>query len=296
MAEGSGRAPQAGDSLSVLPVESARTIIAISDTHSGCRLALAGREPFRLDDGGPYQPSPLQLKLWDMWREFWDEWVPMVTHGEPYIVVHNGDPLEGVHHGAVTQISHNKLDQKRLAKSILAPEVAKAAAFYMVRGTEAHGGPSDCDEESLAEELGAIPNEQGQHARWELWMNLGGHLVHFSHHIGTTGSSAYEATAVHKELNESFVEAGRWGDTPPQVIVRSHRHRFIETRIAGKDGYYSSVVTPGWQLKTPFAHKIPGARVSQPQIGGIAIRLGDEELHTRSKVWRIERPKEVIIG
>lgn len=273
-----------------------RTVVCVSDTHAGCRLALCPPEGVPLDDGGLYMPSPLQLKLWSMWREFWDEWVPQVTHGEPYVVVHNGDALEGVHHGAVTQVSQNMEDQVRIAEAVLAPEVRKAAAYYHVRGTEAHVGRSGQDEERLAKLLGAVPNDSGQHALWELWLNLAGNRLHFMHHIGVTGSSAYEATAVHKELTESFVESGRWGDPPPRVVVRSHRHRYLEDRIAGAGGYYISVVTPGWQLKTPHTYRIPGGRQSQPQIGGIAIRLGDEELHVRSKVYRIERPKEVLVG
>jgi hypothetical protein len=31
--------------------------------------------------------------------------------------------------------------------------------------------------------------------------------------------------------------------------------------------------------------------MSQPQIGGILIRCGDEELHTRAQVWAMGRPK-----
>src|SRR5260370_29961508 len=44
----------------------------------------------------------------------------------------------------------------------------------------------------------AIPTPDGQHARWELWKQVGKGLVHFSHHIGTTGTNHYESTAVHK--------------------------------------------------------------------------------------------------
>jgi hypothetical protein len=266
--------------------------IVVSDTHIGCRLGLCPPEGYPLDDGGRYEPSRIQLKTWAMWREFWDEWVPRVTRGEPYVIVHNGDGVEGIHHGAVTQISHNPDDQVNGYVQVMGPEVAKAEAFYSIRGTEAHVGPSAQFEERGAKRLGAVPNEDGQHARWELWLRIGGHLCHFLHHIGTTGSAAYEATAVHKELTESFVEAGRWGDEPPQVIVRSHRHRGLKIEIDGDEGYYMAVVTPGWQAKTPFAWKIPGARLSQPQFGGIMLRKGDEELYTRRKTWRLERSRE----
>ena len=88
----------------------------------------------------------------------------------------------------------------------------------------------------------------------------GGRLVHFLHHIGTTSSTAHEASAVNGELSAMYVEAGRFGDEPPAIIVRSHRHRYIKVQLAAEGGEASAVVTPGWQLKTPFAWKIAGAR------------------------------------
>jgi len=269
-----------------------RNVIVVSDTHCGCRLGLCHPDGAALDDGGVYQPSSVQKKLWVMWDSFWGEWVPRVTHGDPYAVVHNGDAIDGRHHDSTTQISQNIEDQSELAYQILKPVVELCEGRYFhIRGTESHVGQSGVYEEQLAKRLGAIPNEFGQHARWELWKLVSDGLVHFSHHIGTTGSNAYESTAVHKELVEAFSEAGRWQQRPPDVIVRSHRHRCLETRIPNGNGYATSFVTAGFQLKTPFAYRIAGARQAQPQIGGSLIRQGDEELHTRHKVWQLERPK-----
>lgn len=254
-------------------------------------------EGYALDDGGRYKPSKLQLKMWAMWEEFWGEWVPTATDGEPYFVVFNGDGIEGVPHQSVAQVTANMENQVAHAAVVLKPVADGARAsggmYYHIRGTEAHVGKSGQHEEALAKELGAVPNEEGQYARYELWKRVGGSLCHFSHHIGTTGSSHYESTAVMKELTEAFVEAGRWGDEPPQVIVRSHRHRSIQIRMPAKDESAMAIVTPAWQMKTAFAHKIPGARQSQPQIGGILIRRHPGgELYCRARVWRMERPSE----
>jgi hypothetical protein len=271
-------------------------IVVVSDIHAGCRLALCGPAKIALDDGGTYEPSPIQLKLWAMWRHFWDIWVPDITHGEPYGVVINGDAVEGNHHRSVTQISHNPEDQRRIAVDLLKPIAERCDGnFWIVRGTEAHVGASANDEENIARTLGAKPNAEGQHARWDLWKRVGpGKLVHFLHHIGTTGSQAYESTAVHKELVDEFVEAGRWRREPPDIIVRSHRHRHLETVIAtgtdgGETGWAIAVVTPGWQAKTPFMWKIPGARLSTPQFGGICIRYSNSRLFCDSKVWTVGR-------
>jgi hypothetical protein len=163
-------------------------IVVVSDTHIGCRLGLLPPEGVTLDDGGRYMPSTLQSSLWEYWRIFWDEFVPAATHGEPYTVVFNGDALDGVHHRSVTQWSHNLEDQRRVGERVLAPIVEKAERYYHIRGTEAHVGSSAQDEESLARSLGAIPNDEGQHARYELWIEMNKCLGHFLHHIGTTGS------------------------------------------------------------------------------------------------------------
>jgi hypothetical protein len=278
---------------------SIRSLIVVSDTHCGCRLALCHPDRVPLDDGGSYLLSDFQMGLWDYWRTFWDEWVPTVTRGEPYDILHNGDVIEGVHHRATTPISHHIGDQKKIAEKVLGPEIAKCKAmggtYYHVRGTEAHVGNSAVDEEDLAKILGAKPNAQGQFARYDIWKRVGGPdgpLVHALHHIGTTASAAHESSAVNAELAASYVQAGRWRNEPPDYIVRSHRHRSIAVELDSAKGYAAGIVTPAWQGKTPFAWKIPGARISEPQIGGILIRLGDEEHYHRRWVKTFERSAE----
>ena len=270
-----------------------RNIIVISDTHCGCQLGLMPPQ-VPLDNGLTVMQSALQKKMWAMWLEFWNKWVPEVTQGEPFILVHNGDAIDGVHHNSTTQISHNLTDQKRIAEMVLAPQIKKAARYFHIRGTEAHVGQSGADEEELAGTLKAIPDQLGNHARWDLWLRLRGALVHFTHHIGTTSSAAYESTAVWKEMAEAYNEAGRWNDEPPDVVVRSHRHRQFETRIATNKGYGISLVTPAWQLKTPFVWRGTLGRTGTPQLGGYLIRAGSEDhVFTRFKVWKIERTPEV---
>lgn len=253
-----------------------KNLVVVSDTHCGCRLALCPPGGAKLDDGGRYMPSDVQLKLWSHWQEFW-KWVKLVTKNEPYAVVHNGDAIDGVHHNSTTQISHNLEDQSAIAYEVLAPVVgACKGRYYHIRGTEAHVGKSGAEEERLAKMLGAKPNNAGQHARYELWTHVGKGLVHCLHHIGTTSSAAHEASAVNAELTAIYMESARWSEQPPHVVVRSHRHRYLAVEIATEHGFGRSVVTPGWQGKTPFAWKIAGARNSAPQFGGLVIRWHDK--------------------
>jgi hypothetical protein len=267
-----------------------KSMVVVSDIHAGCQLAICPPK-VRLDEGGFYTPNKIQKIIYDYWLEFWNTHVPEMTNGLPYCVVDNGDTIDGSHHGSTHQISHNLSDQANIAIELLQPVIEKCEGrFYMIRGTEAHVGKSGTEEERIARQLNAIPNQLKQYARNELWKKIGSHLVHVMHHIGTTGSAAYESTAVHKEMTEAYIESARWGARPPDMVVRSHRHRYFETTFATKNGRGRSIVTPGWQAKTPFAYKIPGGRQSQPQFGGIVIiESPTGELYTRSKIWTLGR-------
>jgi len=274
--------------------ESIKNLVVVSDSHCGCRMGLCPAAGIALDEGAFYKPTALQVKVWGMWNEFWDEWVPRFCRNEPYAVVVNGDAMDGIHHGSVTQVSQNLIDQKRIAMEVFAPVVEKCSGrLYFIRGTEAHVGKSGQLEEDLAETLGAVPDKEGRYARWELWMRVGFALVHLTHHIGTTGSMAYETSAVQKELEQLYVESARWEGEKPDVLIRSHRHRNIEARIRitknGRPNFATSCVTAGWQLKTPFAYKVAGGRRSRPQIGGTVVRCGDEEVYTRHQVWDVRQ-------
>jgi len=276
-------------------VSNLKNLIVVSDLHAGSQQGLCP-DTVMLDGGGTYAASAQQRVVMLAWREFWDVWVPRVTHGEPFAVVCNGDATDGRHHGSTEQVSQNLADQGRIACELLAPVVEQCEGrFYLIRGTEAHVGPAAENEERLGEAIGALPDADGRRSRYELWIKVGEGLVHLMHHIGTTGSMAYESTAVMRELTDSYMEAGRNHRVPPDVVVRSHRHRYIEVRVPTIDGYGISMVTPGWQLKTGFVYRLAGARMSTPQIGGCIIRQGDEELHTRAYTRSIPLPEPEAI-
>ena len=272
-------------------VGTTRNLIVVSDIHGSCKMAVPPPRPFKLTDGGYYLPSGLQKKMLVFWNEFWRVWVPKATRGEPWDLCINGETVDGVHHKSTTQYTQNKTNQKDAAIAILRPIVDLCPGrLFVTSGTPVHSGESGCDDEGVAEALGAVPDKTGRHARYELWIRVGTALCHIMHHIGTTGRTHYESSAPMGELGEALTEAGRWEDEPPQFIVRSHRHRYVEVRIPTSKGFAAVAVTPGWQAKTPFAYRIAGARQSPPQFGGLLIRQGDEEAYTRPKVWTIGRP------
>jgi hypothetical protein len=269
-------------------------LVLFGDTHVGCQLGLMHPDGAQTDEGLTVYPSTLQRKVWEWWTEFWNVWVPEATDGQPFAVVHLGDAIDGVHHGSTHQWTHSIGMQSRHAETILRPVVeACEGRYYHLRGTEAHVSASSVEDERLAASLGAIPNDIGQHARYELWKEVGPRLAHCAHHIGVAGSQAYESSALMREWAESMIESSRWGERPPDAIVRGHRHRSMKLAVPTNRGDGHVIVAPCWQLKTPFTYRVAGARVSQPQFGGVVLHWSERhrELFVRTWVQSLTRGK-----
>ena len=257
-------------------------LVVTSDSHCGSTLGLCHPDGVELDDEGSYSASVYQRAIWAQWRLFWDEFVPSVTKGEPYAWLHNGDSIEGQHHRTTQTISGNIEDQIRCAETVLEPEVCKARLFDIVRGTPAHVGESGKDEEALAKALGC-EKRNGSHSRWEVNYDLNGYHIHAAHHIGTTMSVAYEHSALSRELMKMLVESAQWGDDHPDLMIRSHRHRYASAAIPTARGTAEILITPAWQLKTGFVWKVNV--LSRPQIGGVVIGSDEYGLYHRRFIW-----------
>jgi hypothetical protein len=273
-------------------------LLVLSDTHFGSRTGLCRPEGITLQDGNgaSYKPGILQEMVWEYWQYFWDVWVPEVAHDEPFAVCFLGDSIDGHPFNSVHHFSSNPEDQLRLAVEVLGPKLERASSVYFVRGTEVHVGKSGHNEEILAQRIdnechNVIPNEYGSYSRYDLWIRIGRGLGHFLHHIGVTGSSHYESTAVLKEFISELEQAARWGYPPPNVVGRAHRHVYCKVELPTGTGLGISFVTPGWQLKTPHVWRIPGGRVSPPQFGGVFVRQGDHDLYTRHWAQPIVRTR-----
>jgi hypothetical protein len=193
-------------------------IVCIGDTHAGSQAALMP-PGFKLQDGQSVVMSRRQIELWSWWVEFW-KFVDRVTDHEPFALVHNGDIIDGAHHGCVQLITNNVGSQRHIAELLLEPVVKKAAVFYSIAGTAAHAGQSNSDEESVAKHLGAVPDKDGRFARQDLWIELGHDLIQFAHHIGTTSSQAYKSSPAMRLMAAMHGAAGEWGFRPPTIMIR----------------------------------------------------------------------------
>jgi hypothetical protein len=258
-----------------------KTIIAaISDLHVGSSVGLCPKEGIKLDDGGVYQPSRYQKELLKVWYSF-HQYVASLECNRRVLVV-NGDIVDGAHHGAVALVTNNIAVQERAAIQLLSEILPHYQSVYVTRGTEAHvEAGAQCDER-IAHAIGA-ERSNGNYSAWQWWLDVDGVLFNIAHHISSTSSAAYESSAVMREMTAAFFEAGQWGQKIPDVLVRSHRHRYIEVAIPSSGGVVRAVVTPGWQLRTPFVERIDRMRL--PNIGGIVFVVEDKRCQIIPKVY-----------
>jgi len=260
-----------------------RYLVVVSDLHAGSAVGLCP-PGFRLDDGNRVTLSDPQRAIWAQWRLFWDEFVPRATGGSPYAVVVNGDVTEGRHHDQTQLFGGGETDHVHCAVELLRPIRERVGRnFFMVRGTEAHSGPASCLDEFVADALGANPGDGHTASHWELWLDFGPYLVHCAHHVGTTSATAYEHSALSREIVANLVESAQWDERRADVIVRSHRHRYAAAEIPSGSGAAMILVTPAWQLKTAYIYKKVSMR--RPQIGGLVIGYDEFGVYRRTFIW-----------
>jgi len=271
-------------------------LAVFGDIHGGCKMGLMPREGFVLDEGNTVMPSRWQLTMADWWDEYWNEFVPFATNGEPFAAINMGDSIDGVHHRATTPITHNIKDQIRLAEQVLRPVVERCGGrYYHIRGTEAHVGQSAEHEEALAKMLGAIQGPDGQYSRWKLNLQMGSHRLNFMHHIGTASSPFAKSGALQRLAVRALIEAAKRGVKPYSMLVRGHRHIHGAVTEHAQVGRITVVTTPAWQGKTGFIWSKDGLQMDDPECGGIVIRLVGEELFFREFIRRPEQEADEII-
>lgn len=266
--------------------DDAPLLVCLSDLHCGSSRALMP-PGFRDTEDQGHEPNRFQDWLWGWWWDF-HEWIERVAGDSPYSLLLNGDLIEGVHHGTTQLVTNDPADHAKIALEVLAPLSERAERVYMVIGTEVH---TKTTEHSIAQRLGCVPSPlTRQPCHEKLWLRQNGVLIAVSHHIGTTGRQALEATQLSIQLTEDQAQAARIGDPIPQMIVRSHRHVY---------GYYtdgdgSALVLPSWQFLTRHGHKVvPAAR---QRFGGAILdwrNVGANSLpEVRERLYRFRMTGE----
>lgn len=259
-----------------------RTVV-ISDLHVGSVVGL-WPEAHPMEGGGLASANVYQKWLLECWQTMIDEvgsW-----KRRPDLVI-NGDAVQGTSPKDGQLITNLTNVQAGAAETLLRPLRERTERLFYVRGTEWHEGKAADHVEMLAKNLGAEPDrDTGQFSRWDLYRGLDGEhgpVIHFAHHVQGSSVPWYEATVPLRDTLLLLAEMWRfYADRAPNVrmVVRSHRHRFIYV-LAPPDIHV--VVTPGWQLKTAFAHK--KATSMLPEIGYVIIEWDGRDLTVKPRIF-----------
>lgn len=260
-------------------------LVAASDLHIGSTVALCTAR-VSLDDGGYYTASKAQRWLWQCWRDAWQK-VETLRGDAPLWIVLNGDVMDGDHHESLQILPRSPEAQLALAADILDPVVQRTEHLFVVRGTAAHVGRSAWMEERLADDLGAeCDPATGNKSWWHLLLDCERVRFDFAHHA-TGGNLPWTLpNAANRLAARTLLEYAMSGDKPPQVVVRSHKHRY---RNSGDNYPVQAIGLPAWQLTTEYVSRIaPGALAD---IGLVAFMCDDGQYSTHPIRYRARRPK-----
>lgn len=251
-------------------------IVVKSDLHAGSTVAVCPPEGTRTDDGQEVKPSPLQKWIWERYERFYQRAlaVKKSLKGCRVTVVGNGDMFEGNHHGTQQVMAPGKDAQAYIASRLFDPvEALQPDRLYIVRGTEVHVGPSGSDEEALAKTLSArlpVVRDPVTHlwSYWHLRLLVNDTLLDFQHHTNVGGLPWTAPGAIARLAFRIWVEHTERGWRPPDLAIRSHRHQYRDSYGAHKT---RAIVTPAWQAKTAFGHKVVPESIAD--MGGLLITI-----------------------
>lgn len=228
-------------------------LVTLADVHAGstCGLLPPG---FVNHEDNEINQNATQRWLWKCWEDF-NKFVMDVTDGD-FMLLLNGDLIEGIHHRTTQVISSEVADHVKAAKMLLSPLCDRASKVFFVRGTECHVGDR---ENSIARELGGVknPDAKDRHTFDRFVLDINGVRIVARHHISTSIRPWLEATALGADLASEQLEAARNGEKIPQILLAAHRHRFGMFQ----DASGMAIVSPPWQHLTRHGYKVvPSAR------------------------------------
>ena len=249
------------------------TLIAVtSDHHVGSTLGLSAPQGARTDDGQKIIPSKVQRWTWQCWRDFHDKVDARRKELDAKLIyVLNGDCVDGDHHNTTALMAPDaEAAQMYLGQEVFGvPKSLEPDHLFIVRGTEAHVGPSASAEEALAQMLRCDRDPETQNfSSYILRFREHGVLFDFRHHCSVGGQLWTRPGGVARLAFRHWAECMENNEEPANVIVRSHVHVHGDSGSAHRT---RAIVTPAWQLKTAYVHKV--ATESIADIGGIIIAV-----------------------
>lgn len=250
------------------------TVVAVlSDMQVGSTVALCPPK-WNLLDGNTHHASPAQMIIYRQWIESAKKVKDLLTEGrgrKRLVIILNGEPIDGDHHGTPQIITKNKTEQINMAVSLLDEWMQitdytpkRGDCMYLVRGTTAHESGEHINQ--IGRDLeGVVPfrkdtselTKDGRYYFHKLRRTVSGNLFHITHHGFSRGSRAHtRSNSLRNTLVSMYFDALDYGLPIPDYVVRSHNHVYTYDTYPGERKKMWGCITPCWQLKTHFGNQV----------------------------------------
>jgi hypothetical protein len=245
-----------------------RLAFVLSDTHCGSTLGLMPPD-HKTVDGNIIRQNAAQEWLWKCWILATEKWLPEIAADDRYVLIVNGDAVEGLHHGVREVISANLDDHVSAAEIALKPLTKRASKTFISLGTECH---TRGNENNIAKAIGATPDPNTKRGAWDkIYLTMAGVPCCFQHHISTTSRWHLRAGRLSIAMVNEQATAFNHGHTPPKVLGAAHCHIFDKY----DNGKSLAFTTGAWQWGTRHVGKVATAGVQRPEPTIVALDWRD---------------------
>lgn len=262
-----------------------QAVICLADTHINGKTGLCPPNVID-DDGDIHIQNLIQEWLWFTWEKFIED-IKRITKDMYKVVIFNGDIVDlDAKNRSKQMVSRNPAVILQMAKQAIDPLIKIADKSFFVRGTEAHVGSSAWIEEMLAREYRSVRDKEfGRSSWWHLRAAFSGVKFDIAHHF-STGTLPYTyANGMARLVQVTRLNYLDWGEEPPDVIIRGHRHKHIDT---GTTFRTRGVSLPCWQYHNAYLYRI-GKENDIPHIGGSIFICKDGEHEYIPLIYRPKR-------
>jgi len=211
-----------------------KVVVALADMHSGHKLGLCSPETVLDPDLDPHSPTlgKTQRYLWDCLMEDLCE-IRKYAGKDPTYLFYDGDWHHGLKHFEQL-MSNNPDDQIRIGVANMAPFfhwIRNLVAVRMVQGTPVHdpvGSMTSTGVSMLKELYPKIDIKMSLHGL----MTLDGVGIDFTHFGPSVGGRRWlDGNIVRYNLRSMMLDDIVYGDIPPRVYLRAHRHVYRHEQI-----------------------------------------------------------------
>lgn len=265
-------------------------LIPLSDLHTGGSTALfpyfngedLGFPPHKKMTGenggwkfkhGVYTPNAKQYAMFKHFTKCAEQ-IASERNGRRFVVVENGDAIDGVHHLTPQLATRNVGEQAAVHIWLMQYflhkigfDKNKGDLLYIGQGTEAHDGD---EEDSITESLGAEMLPEGDEVFDFLSMDILSNRFWFLHQGAGAGRGLSTGNALHNWMKNQYFDCLEEGRTIPAVVISGHYHKSVYTTFTRRDKTMHGIILPPFQLKTRF-----GYRVAAAELEGVGIRTID---------------------